>query len=196
MLAPTYVASGVGGKHTVEFSAVNLQVVDGTGATASVNGTGNLVIGYAENSSNRARTGSHNLIVGAQNGWTSFSDLVTGGDNQASGPNSAVFGEDNAATGQFTLDAGYGSTTSGSYSSILGGVRNVTSGAHAAILGGEYNQANSVERRDRRRLRQPRRHRRLAQSDHLHEPGQRGRGINRRRREQPGQRRRERRRWR
>src|SRR5947209_9712255 len=46
VLAPTYVASGVGGKPTVEFSDVNVQIVDGTGATSTVNGTGNLVVGY------------------------------------------------------------------------------------------------------------------------------------------------------
>src|SRR5436309_3931349 len=55
VLAPTYVSSGVGGKPTVEFSAVNVQVIDGTGLTSKVNGTGNLVVGYAENPSARAR---------------------------------------------------------------------------------------------------------------------------------------------
>src|ERR1700733_14711988 len=44
VLGPTYVASGVGGKPTVEFSAVNVQIVSGSGSTsATVNGRGNLV---------------------------------------------------------------------------------------------------------------------------------------------------------
>jgi hypothetical protein len=46
VLAPTYVASGAGGKPTVEFSAVNVQIVSGSGNTnAAVNGKGNLIIG-------------------------------------------------------------------------------------------------------------------------------------------------------
>src|SRR5438477_343683 len=50
VLAPTYIASGVvGGKPTVQFAAVNVQIVNGAGSTASVNGKGNLVLGYDEN---------------------------------------------------------------------------------------------------------------------------------------------------
>src|SRR5947209_11501210 len=48
VLAPTYVSSGVGGKPTVQFAAVNVQIVNGTGSTASSNGDGNLVLGYDE----------------------------------------------------------------------------------------------------------------------------------------------------
>src|SRR5947209_3374201 len=49
VLAPTYVSTGVGGKPTVQFSTVNVQVVSGLGATPGANGEGNLVVGYAEN---------------------------------------------------------------------------------------------------------------------------------------------------
>lgn len=46
VLAPTYVAAGVGGKPTVQFAAVNVQIVSGSGSTnAAVNGRGNLVAG-------------------------------------------------------------------------------------------------------------------------------------------------------
>src|SRR2546427_4427760 len=51
VLAPTFVSSGVGGKPTVRFSGVNVQIVSGSGSTSgAVNGEGNLIIGYAENS--------------------------------------------------------------------------------------------------------------------------------------------------
>src|SRR5690349_23345621 len=64
VLAPTFVSSGVGGKPTVQFSGVNVQVVSGTGSTSGpVNGEGNLVVGYAENTSERTRTGSNDLVV-------------------------------------------------------------------------------------------------------------------------------------
>src|SRR5438094_794188 len=64
VLAPTFISSGVGGGPTVQFAAVNVQVVNGAGATASVNGRGNLVVGYDENPSARPQTGSHDLILG------------------------------------------------------------------------------------------------------------------------------------
>src|SRR5689334_12855476 len=38
-------ATGVGGKPTITFTGVNLQVLNGAGKTNSVNGTGNLVLG-------------------------------------------------------------------------------------------------------------------------------------------------------
>ena len=54
MLAPTYVASGVGTKPTVQLSAVNLQVVDGAGTTNTINGELYIVIGYAEDTTKHA----------------------------------------------------------------------------------------------------------------------------------------------
>src|SRR4051794_30521077 len=63
VLAPTYVSSGIGGKPTVRFSAVNVQIVSGSGSTAGVvNGQGNLVLGYDEVPG--SQTGSHNLVLG------------------------------------------------------------------------------------------------------------------------------------
>jgi hypothetical protein len=70
VLAPTYVSSGVGGKPTVQFAAVNVQIVNGSGSTASVNATGNLVLGYDENPGGRAQTGSHDLILGQNQSFT------------------------------------------------------------------------------------------------------------------------------
>jgi len=70
VLAPTYVSSGVGGEPTVEFSSVNVQVVSGSGSTSgTVNGEGNLIVGYAENPYKYKQTGSNDLIVGIDNGW-------------------------------------------------------------------------------------------------------------------------------
>jgi len=59
----SFSAAGVGGKPTIKFSGVNVQLVSGSGKTdGTVNGTGNLVLGYDE--SPGSQTGSHNLIVG------------------------------------------------------------------------------------------------------------------------------------
>ncbi len=49
----TLIASGVGGKPTIRFSGVNVQIVNGSGKTSTVNGEGNLVIGYDENPKGR-----------------------------------------------------------------------------------------------------------------------------------------------
>src|SRR5207248_2229258 len=73
----SFTAAGVGGKPTIRFSGVNVQVVSGSGTTSgTVNGEGNLIVGYAENPANQARTGSNDLIVGDDNGWSSYAQLV------------------------------------------------------------------------------------------------------------------------
>src|SRR5437763_3337628 len=113
VLAPTYVPSGAGGKPTVQFAAVNVQVVSGSGATdGAVNGTGNLVIGYDENPAAQAQTGSHDLILGRNQSFTGFGQLVGGFQNTAAGNYAAVLGNLN--------------TVQGPYASITGGQNNTT----------------------------------------------------------------------
>ena len=86
VLAPTYIALGVGGKPTAQFASVNVQIVSGSGATdGTVNGKGNLVIGYDENTSGRAQTGSHDLILGKSNSWTGYSEVIAGSGDTVSG---------------------------------------------------------------------------------------------------------------
>ena len=77
---------------TMLFSGVNVQIVNGLGATngneanptsltpdgTSVNGLGNLIVGYNEGDDTMFRTGSHNVIVGFQQSYSSFSGLVLG----------------------------------------------------------------------------------------------------------------------
>jgi hypothetical protein len=141
VLAPTYVKSGVGNKPTVQLSAVNLQVIDGTGATAQVNGTGNVVIGYSSNNDNYSRTGSHNLILGNQNGWNSYSDLIAGSTNRALAPFAAVLGYSNTASGQYaSVTGGQTNTASGSAASVSGGQENVASESGGSVVGGCANQ--------------------------------------------------------
>src|SRR5438132_4574340 len=89
-----YVASGVGGKPTIQFSGVNAQVVNGEGNTATTNGEGNLVIGYDEHifRPDRAETGSHNLILGSEQEFTSYGGLVAGRENSIIGPFVSISG--------------------------------------------------------------------------------------------------------
>lgn len=130
VLAPTYVAAGVGGKPTVQFAAVNVQIVSGSGSTnAAVNGRGNLVVGYAENASNFSRPGSHDLVVGANGGWTGYGEIVGGNNNRARGNYATVFGQSNFASGANT--------------SVTGGLFNLASAPFASIAGGCQNVAGS-----------------------------------------------------
>ncbi|HEY3947006.1 MAG TPA: hypothetical protein VGL78_17420 [Solirubrobacteraceae bacterium] len=74
--------------------------MSGSGSTGgTVNGMGNLVIGYAENPKGYVRTGSNDLIVGTGNGWTGFGEIAGGANNRASGPYATTFGLSNIASG-------------------------------------------------------------------------------------------------
>jgi hypothetical protein len=142
VLAPTFVASGVGGLPTVEFSGVNVQIVSGSGSTSgAVNGKGNLVVGYAENANAFARTGSNNLVVGSNGGWTGFGEIIGGHGNLVQGSYAAAFGEANTASGAESLVAGHLNTASGVRSSVTGGESNTAKGANAAIGGGQFDLA-------------------------------------------------------
>jgi hypothetical protein len=95
-----FLSSGVAGEPTVRFSGVNVQVVSGSGSTAgAVNGEGNVVLGYDENPGKVAQSGSHDLVLGMGQSFTSYGGLLGGNANVASGSYAAVLGRSNAATG-------------------------------------------------------------------------------------------------
>ena len=145
VLAPTYVASGVGGKPTVEFSAINVQVVSGSGTTsATVNGEGNLIVGYAENTTQHARTGSNDLVVGSENGWASYGQIVGGFKNQATGNYATTTGEENVASGAFSLIGGVANKAQGTAASATGGEHNTAQGAESSVTGGDFNLASGA----------------------------------------------------
>jgi hypothetical protein len=84
---------GVTGPHVI-FTGVNVHVRNGSTSetTASANGLGNLIVGYNEEDPSMQRTGSHNLVGGSQNGFTSYGGLVFGTKNQITGTYAAVVG--------------------------------------------------------------------------------------------------------
>ena len=125
----SYVESGVAGKPTIQFSGVNAQIVNGEGKTESVNGEGNLVIGYDENAG-RTQSGSHNLILGEEQAFTSFGGLVAGFGNTISGREASVSG-------------GALNTASGFYTSITGGMRNTARVEASSVQGGDKNLSES-----------------------------------------------------
>ena len=123
----TFIPAGVDFKPTIEFSGVNVQIVNGERKTATVNGEGNLVIGYDEGAGKQ--TGSHDLIVGGDQSSTSYGGIVAGYSNAIAAPFASVSG-------------GQGSTASGGSSSVSGGDANQASGYGASVSGGDSNAAS------------------------------------------------------
>jgi Collagen triple helix repeat (20 copies) len=136
-----FTASGIGKKPTVQFSGVNVQVVSGSGKTgASVNGMGNLVIGYDENASLN-QTGSHNLVLGEEQSFTSFGGIVAGYKDTISGAFASVTGGgENQATGkEASISGGWINTASGEDSSVSGGRENKANNEYTWLGGGLKN---------------------------------------------------------
>jgi hypothetical protein len=146
-----YVASGVGGKPTIQVSGANLQILSGSGSTkGTVNGAGNLVIGYDENKEGKhAQTGSHNLILGEQQTFTSYGGLDAGLEDTISGPFATVTGGEKknprgrAAKCGASLSGGKFNTASGEWSWIGGGAANNATGGYDSVSGGYGNTAES-----------------------------------------------------
>src|SRR4051794_26178148 len=69
----------VNGRATLTISGENVRLVNGTGGTFTSNGLGNLIVGY--NSSPRSQTGSHNIMLGSDQSFTSWGDIVGGAHN-------------------------------------------------------------------------------------------------------------------
>ena len=158
----------------VFFDGCNVHVRSGSGATdgnvgagPTVNGLGNLIIGYNEESPPSfppvaVRTGSHNLVVGPRHTYSSYGGLVAGYrnfitgayasvsggvSNFASGPNASVSGGGgNEASGPVaSVSGGAGNHASGSDSSVSGGEGNQASGRQASVSGGADNQASGFQ---------------------------------------------------
>jgi hypothetical protein len=91
-----------GGANEVVITGANLRIVNGLGDTETANGLGNLIVGYNELRGGNVpllsdrRTGSHNVVVGSQNNFSTasgFLSSVSGGrQNTASGQVSSVSG--------------------------------------------------------------------------------------------------------
>jgi hypothetical protein len=162
------------GFDTIRFEGVNVQIVSGSGTTeGETSGTGNLIIGYNElredlgepvDCSDRwycdYRGGSHMLVIGSQNNYTSdsyggmvvgswnetsalFAVVSGGANNIASGENASVSGGNaNTASGEVaSVNGGGWNTASGGIASVSGGIQNAASGEVASVSGGELNSA-------------------------------------------------------
>jgi hypothetical protein len=131
------------------FSGANIHIVSGSGATHDSTGLGNLVIGYDDDTADQttidaARDGSHNLIVGDDNTFTSGGGLVAGYLNGIGSEYASVSGgEGNTANAPYSsVSGGESNTASGEGASVSGGDSNLASGLEASISGGDGNLAS------------------------------------------------------
>lgn len=133
-------------KKLVTVTGANLQVVNGAGKTDSTNKLGNLIVGYNEapTSPILTRDGSHNIILGMQNRYTSYAGLIGGYQNTISASYSVVLtGSANIASGSYSsITGGSKNRASKQYASVSGGSSNTASGDHSSVSGGSNNQAS------------------------------------------------------
>jgi hypothetical protein len=163
-LSLVYLDDGQGGQtKTIRVTGVNIQVVNGLGATngnpvdpqttdsglTQTNGLGNLILGYNElgHPSGDDRTGSHNLLVGTKVGASSFGGIAAGLGNRISGPFATVTGgASNHSSGlAASISGGNAGLASGQTASITGGQVNTASALRSTVLGGSFNKAQSQE---------------------------------------------------
>jgi hypothetical protein len=161
----------------LRFHGANVQVVNGAGSTTTVNGLGNLIVGYDEVDTSGEfycttgttsagvpitdepactaegalwtgsgfKSGSHNLVGGAENNYSSFGGAVLGRQNAINYHYATVSGGNvNNAAGQYaSVSGGTLNVASGRSSSVTGGVSNTASGPDASsVSGGSANLAS------------------------------------------------------
>ncbi len=128
------------------FEGCNVRILNGLGATDSLDGTGrgNLIIGYDEDGAgDNDRSGSHNLVIGAEHTYSGTGGLVAGYRNSVTGSSAAVTGGSyNTASGpKSSVSGGFSNVAGSEYASISGGAANQVSGNTGSVSGGHDNQA-------------------------------------------------------
>lgn len=119
---------------TLRLSGINVQIVNGMGATETTNGAGNLIVGYNEYEpfGDYSRSGSHNIVGGISAEYWSYGGLVVGKENVIAGPYCTVTGgEHNGAS--FYVD------------SVTGGYFNEARGGGSVVSGGYFRQATNQD---------------------------------------------------
>lgn len=142
------------------FEGCNVHVRNGLGSTDSINGLGNLIIGYDKaRIINSNKSGSHNLVIGDEHDYLSYGGLVAGLHNSISGKWATVSGgkqnyvygdhssisggSNNIIYGRYSsISGGYENTASSFLDSISGGAQNLTFNSFSSISGGRENMTN------------------------------------------------------
>ncbi|MCP4137774.1 MAG: hypothetical protein GY754_42825, partial [bacterium] len=136
------------GYDTIKFSGMNVQIINGFGATGfgTDSGVGNLIIGYNEaRVSGNIRTGTHNLIIGVNNNYSAYGGMVVGYYNEINGAHSSITtGANNFARKDYSsVTGGYQNDADGNHVSISGGRGGHAYGEFSTITGGSNNIAGA-----------------------------------------------------
>jgi len=94
----------------------------------------------------RQKTGSHNLVMGSQNSYSSAGGIVAGQGNFITGLYASNLGGiANFASGLFAVNvAGQGNHPAGIAAAVLGGANNAAAGNTSSVSGGSSNTASTV----------------------------------------------------
>ena len=143
--------AGVAGPHLI-IEGCNVHVRSGSGGTSdlgSLNGLGNLIVGYNEFPTASSflpgdRGGSHNVVVGEGHRFSNFGGLVAGQENTISGQFASVTGgwSNTASAGWSSVSGGRLNQANGGASAVSGGSSNIASGWYASVSGGWTNTAS------------------------------------------------------
>ncbi len=156
--ANLHLVNGLGATNGLPDSPDSINTDPSLGPVTQVNGLGNLIIGY--NEMQRTGSGSHNLVVGMGQNFSSFGGLVAGQGNAISGPYASVSGgldneasafaasvngghENSASANGASVSGGEANTASDLAASVSGGFGNTASAEGASVSGGEGNTASS-----------------------------------------------------
>lgn len=122
----------------LKFRGCNVHVENGEGSTGTVNGVGNLVLGYNEGGADLNRNGSHNLVVGTGHRYASYAGMVTGRANRLLAPYAnAIGGVGNSAAHDGLVLGGRANRSSGRAATVLGGYGNVAAGRFSTTAAGQ-----------------------------------------------------------
>jgi hypothetical protein len=137
------------GQPTVRFTGVNLQVVNGLAATATANGTGNLIVGYDEADASgfgRCTLGTNPYLTGLAANVTDSTTCAAAGGTWVTtgfktGSHYVVAGSGHNYSRWGGLLAGWQNTSNYNYASVIGGYNNTASGSVSTVSGGHHNVA-------------------------------------------------------
>jgi len=155
--------NGLVGPHVI-FKGVNVHINNGLDYLPStngsipiqpVNGLGNLIIGLnipptsgapdfiPEELGTEDRYGSHNLVLGAGNRFSSYGAIISGWANNSSHSYASIIGgARNISSGRdAVVVGGIYNEARGNYSTVVGGYSNIALANQTSILGGSFNSA-------------------------------------------------------
>lgn len=144
---------------SIRLTGVNLQIVNGQGATngnpaepsadnpSVMNGLGNLIVGYNEGSpfTTLDRSGSHNIVVGRGHTYTRYAGLLVGDHHTLTAVGAAAIGG-NQNRVEFLGGVAIGGTTNsvGTLAACIGGTNNQATGVASVCVGGLSNESHAM----------------------------------------------------